>query len=143
MVLRLVIVVSRFNEILTDQLLEGARKALQGAGMVSEDLTVIRVPGADEIPLAVDAVLQKTKPDAVLTLGCVITGETEHARIILEQVARSIPVLARQHQIPVINGVVSAGSMELGHGTMQHVRGKQRVDLCAECHRNGQPLQAA
>ena len=105
--LRVVVVVARFNEVLTGQLLEGACKALQGGGILQDDLTVIHVPGSDEIPLAADVAIRELKPDAVLGLGCVITGETEHARIILEQSSRSLAVLARRH------GIVFAGNRNL------------------------------
>ena len=106
------IVVSRFNSFFTDQLVEGARDCLLRHGADERKLFLVRVPGASELPLAVQRLLKTGKFDAVLALGCVIQGATPHADLIEQQVARSLTQLALQYDTPVTGGLVAANNLE-------------------------------
>ena len=106
------IVVSRFNGFFTDQLLQGAEDCLLRHGAKPADIVFVRVPGASEIPLAVQRLLASGKVDAVLALGCVIQGATPHADLIEQQVSRSLTQLSLQFDKPVTGGLVAANNLE-------------------------------
>jgi len=106
------IVVSRFNDFLTRQLVDGAIDCLVRHGADEADLTVVWVPGANETPLVAQRLAASGAYDAVLVLGAVVQGATPHADLINAQVSRSIAQVALQTGVPVINGVVCAGTLE-------------------------------
>ncbi len=110
--LRAGIVISRFNDFLTKQLLGGAIDCLVRHGVADEDLTVCWVPGANESPLAAKRLAASGKIDVVIVLGAVVQGATAHAEHINAQVSRSLAQIALDSGIPVINGVVCAGTLE-------------------------------
>jgi len=110
--LRIGIVVSRFNDFLTKQLLEGARDCFIRHGGADKDITVAWAPGANEIPLVVQKLAEGGKFDAVVGLGAVVHGATPHADLINAQVSRSLAKVAMDRGIPVINGVVCASNLE-------------------------------
>lgn len=110
--LKVGVVVSRFNDFLTKQLLSGAIDCLVRHGAAENDITVAWVPGANETPMAIQKMAQSEKFDAVIALGAVIQGATPHADLINAQVSRSLASLSLAHNIPVINGVISAGNLE-------------------------------
>ena len=102
------IVAARFNELLTECLLEGALDTLLAHGVRPKDITVVRVPGAFEIPLAAGKLLKKNHFDAVLTLGVIIRGQTKHYDQVAAESARGIRELSQKSQVPVILGLVTA-----------------------------------
>lgn len=102
------IVVSRFNELLTERLLEGALDTLLSHGAREKDITVVRVPGAFEIPVAAQKLLQKKKLDALITLAVVIRGRTKHFDQVVSETAKGIRELSKESQVPVILGMISA-----------------------------------
>ncbi len=106
------IAVSRFNSFFTDQLLAGAEDCLLRHGAAPDDIVFVRVPGASELPLAVQRLLKSGKFDAVMALGCVIQGATPHADLIEQQVARSLTQLSLQFDTPVTGGLVAANNLE-------------------------------
>jgi len=106
------VVVSRFNDFLTRQLLAGAVDCLQRHGAVDKDITVVWVPGANEIPMAAQKLAKAGKCDAVIGLGAVIQGATPHADLINAQVSRSLAGISMEYDVPVINGVVAADNLE-------------------------------
>lgn len=106
------IVVSRFNSFFTEQLLKGAEDCLLRHGAKPADITFVRVPGAAELPLAIQKLLDTKKFNAVLALGCVIQGATPHADLIEQQVARSMTQLALEYKVPVTGGLVAANNLE-------------------------------
>lgn len=110
--LKFAIVVSRFNNFITDRLLDGAVDALVRSGAQAQDLTVIRVPGAFEIPSAVSQVLASRSVDAVITLGCLIKGDTIHFDLIAAEVTRAIGQLALAFEVPVSFGVLTTDTLE-------------------------------
>ncbi|MDF1646399.1 MAG: 6,7-dimethyl-8-ribityllumazine synthase [Legionellaceae bacterium] len=101
------IVVSLFNRKITKALQEGALEALEQAGFLSENITVIEVPGAVEIPLVAKALAQKNKFGAILALGAVIRGETTHYDYVCEQVSRGCQEVTLAFNVPVIFGVLT------------------------------------
>lgn len=110
--LKLGIVVSRFNDFLSKQLLSGALDCFVRHGGTDKDITVVWVPGANETPLAADKMAKAGKLDALVVIGAVIQGATPHADLINSQVSRSIAKVAMDNNIPVINGVVCASNLE-------------------------------
>lgn len=106
------IVVSRFNSFFTEQLLKGAEDCLLRHGTKPGDITFVRVPGAAELPLAIQKLLETKKFNAVLALGCVIQGATPHADLIEQQVARSLTQLSLEYKTPVTGGLVAANNLE-------------------------------
>ena len=106
------VVVSRFNDFFTRQLLAGALDCLQRHGASEKDITVVWVPGANEIPMAAQKMAKPGKYDAVIALGAVIQGATPHAELINAQVSKSLASISLEHDVPVINGVVAADNLE-------------------------------
>lgn len=105
------IVVSRFNEVLTRQLLEGALDTLIRHGARQKDISVVHVPGAFEIPLAAKKIVKKRNVDAVITLAVIIRGQTRHFEQVATQTARGIREVSLQSEVPVILGVIPAESI--------------------------------
>jgi 6,7-dimethyl-8-ribityllumazine synthase len=101
------IVVSLFNRKVTQALQDGALEALKRAGFSSEDITVVEVPGAVEIPLAAKALAKKNKFSAIVALGAVIRGETSHYDYVCEQVSRGCQDVTFAFDTPVIFGVLT------------------------------------
>lgn len=102
------IVASRFNELLTERLLEGALDTFLSHGVREKDITVVRVPGAFEVPLAAKKLIQAKKLDAVLTLAVLIRGETKHFDQVASESARAISELSQKSEVPVILGIITA-----------------------------------
>ena len=106
------IVVSQFNEFLTNRLLEGALDTLVRHGAREKDIHVVYVPGAFEIPLALKRLLAKKKPDAVITLAVIIRGETRHFDQVARESARGVRELSVKSEVPVILGILAVESAE-------------------------------
>ena len=108
---RFALVVSRFNEYLTQQLLDGALDTLIRHGALEKDIHVVHVPGAFEIPLAVKKIARKDKTDAVIALAVIIRGQTKHFEQVAIQTARGLREVALKSEIPVILGIIPAESI--------------------------------
>ncbi len=106
------VVVSRFNDLLTKQLVGGAVDCLVRHGAVEDDVTVVWVPGANELPQIVKRLASGGRYAAVIALGAVVQGATPHADLINSQVARTLSQIGLDSGVPVINGVVCAGTLE-------------------------------
>ena len=106
------IVISRFNSFFTEQLLKGAEDCLVRHGANSDDLVVVRVPGAAEIPLAVQRLAKSKKFNAIIALGCVIQGATPHADLINAQVSKALSTVGLDANLPVVSGLIAADSIE-------------------------------
>lgn len=106
------IVISRFNDLFTGQLLRGALDCLERHGARDEAVTVAWVPGSFEIPLAVQQMAAAKKFDAIVALGVVIQGATPHAGLINSQTARALSQISIKENIPVIDGIVAAENLE-------------------------------
>ncbi len=110
--MRLAIVVSRWNAVITERLLEGALDALLRSGAKRIDIEVVRVPGAWEIPAAARTIANLSKVDAVVTLGCLLRGETAHYEAIYNEVARGIGQSQQETGIPHSFGVLTCETLE-------------------------------
>jgi 6,7-dimethyl-8-ribityllumazine synthase len=106
------IVVSRWNAVITDRLLEGALDALLRSGGRRSDIEVVRVPGAWEIPAAARALANQGKADAIVALGCLLRGETAHYEAIYNEVARGIGQSQQETGIPHSFGVLTCETLE-------------------------------
>ena len=109
--LRVAIVVSRFNSFLTEQLVKGAEDAFLRMGGDGQDLTLVRVPGAYELPLVASKLAAK-KYDAVVCLGAVVQGATAHADLINQATSKAFSEVSIATGVPVLDGVVAAESLE-------------------------------
>ena len=110
--LRFAVVASRFNEFAAGRLLAGALDCLARHGAADADITVVRVPGAWEIPMVARRMALSKSYDAVIALGVLIRGETPHFDLIASQVARGLAAAAEQGGAPVVFGVVTAETPE-------------------------------
>jgi len=109
--LRFGIVVSRFNAFITERLLDAAVDALVGHGAAPADITVAHVPGAWEIPQAAAKLVARDDIDAVITLGCLMRGDTLHFELIAGECARGLGELSRGDK-PVVFGVLTTDTLE-------------------------------
>lgn len=110
--LRLAIVVSRFNSMITENLLGGAKDAFHRCGGRDEDLTVVRVPGSFEISATALKLAQSGRYDAVACLGCLIRGETPHFDYIASEATRGINEAGLRSEVPVTYGVITTDTVE-------------------------------
>ncbi|HYM22236.1 MAG TPA: 6,7-dimethyl-8-ribityllumazine synthase [Vicinamibacterales bacterium] len=106
------LVVSRYHDFVTDKLQAGAIGALEGAGVSASDVTVVRVPGAFEIPIAAQRAAESGRYDAIVCLGCIIRGETPHFDYIAAAVAQGITAGASATGVPMAFGVLTTNSVE-------------------------------
>jgi len=110
--MRFGVVVSSWNSFITERLLQGALDALRRSGARTEDITVVRVPGAFEIPSQARTLAQSGKYDAIVTLGCLIRGETTHYEHISTEVTRGIGQSAQETGVPHTYGVLTCENLE-------------------------------
>ncbi len=106
------LIVSRFNNFLTDKLLEGAIDCLMRHGAEEQKLSVVYVPGAFEIPYAASRMAKSSNYDAVVCLGALIRGDTPHFDYIANEASKGIARLALETGLPVIYGLVTADTLE-------------------------------
>lgn len=111
--LRIAIVCARFNETLTNALVEQAVAAVRSCGVSPADISVHWVPGAFELPTAMRWVLESEKPDACIAGGAVLEGATTHAQMIARGVTRLTLDLSQEFSVPVIDAVVAVDSLAL------------------------------
>ena len=109
---RFALVVSKYNDFVTERLQVGALAALAGAGVVSGDITVVRVPGAFEIPLAAQHAAESGQYDAIVCLGCLVRGQTPHFEYISSAVAHGLTTAAAATGVPMAFGVLTTNSVE-------------------------------
>ncbi|HLP40078.1 MAG TPA: 6,7-dimethyl-8-ribityllumazine synthase [Fibrobacteria bacterium] len=109
---KVALVVSRFNSRVTDHLLAGAVGVLKRHGAAPKDITVARVPGAVELPIAAKALAMTGKYDAVVALGCVIRGDTTHYDYVCSMAAQGVLDAALDTGVPVIFGVLTTENLE-------------------------------
>jgi 6,7-dimethyl-8-ribityllumazine synthase len=107
--LRFAIIAARFNEALVDSLLEHARQTLTAAGAATP--VIERVPGSAELPYAASAVIEHSDFDAVIVIGVVIAGDTNHHNLIGDSTAVALQELSIRKQVPVINGILVVNNL--------------------------------
>lgn len=110
--MRFAIVVARWNAVITDRLLDGALDALLRSGVKRSDIEVVRVPGAWEIPAGARQIAERHKVDAIVTLGCLLRGETAHYEAIYNEVTRGIGQSQQDTGIPHSFGVLTCETLE-------------------------------
>jgi 6,7-dimethyl-8-ribityllumazine synthase len=106
------IVVSRFNDFITDRLVGGAVDALVRSGTADADIEIIKVPGAFEIPLIAKKAAAQGRYDAIICLGAVIRGATPHFDYVSAEVSKGVAMVSLESEIPVIFGVVTTDTIE-------------------------------
>jgi len=125
------IVASEFNQVITDALLQGALERLTELNIQKDEITVIRVPGAVEIPLVAQLLAKQNKYHAIICLGAVIRGETTHYDYVCEQVSQGCQRVMLDYSLPVIFGVLTTEDEEQAQarvGGAHGHKGKDAVD---------------
>jgi len=106
------LIVSRFNDFISDRLMGGALDALLRSGVKDEDIDIVKVPGAFEIPLVAKKMVKKKKYDAVICLGAVIRGATPHFEYVSAEVSKGIATVSIESEVPVIFGIITTDTIE-------------------------------
>jgi len=110
--LRFGILVSRFNSFITDRLLTAALDALERSGAASENVDVVRVPGAFELPLAAKKLAATGRYDALIAIGCILRGETAHYDYVCSETSRGLQLAQMDTGLPVIFCVLTCDTLE-------------------------------
>lgn len=108
------ICIARFNSLLTERLLEGAKDCLVRHGSTIESIDEFWVPGSFELPYIAAKIVEQKKYDAVICVGAVIRGDTPHFEYIAAEVTKGIASISLQSGVPVINGVITCDNIEQG-----------------------------
>ena len=106
------IVVSRFNDFITEKLLSGALDALMRSGAKDSDIEIVKVPGSFEIPLVAKKIAKKKGLGAIICLGAVIRGATPHFDYVSAEVSKGIAQVSLESEMPIIFGVVTTDTIE-------------------------------
>lgn len=109
---RFAILVTRFNSLVTEQLVKGARDCLLRHGVDDEAIDLYRVPGAWELPAAAARIVRSEKYDALVALGCIIRGGTPHFEYVAGEASRGLGAVAREASIPVSFGVLTTDTVD-------------------------------
>ena len=110
--LRVAVVAARFNELIVDSLVKGALHALTRLGVAESDIHLVRVPGAFEMPLALQRVAAGRRYDAIVALGAVIRGATPHFDYVAGECSRGITRASLDHQVPIAFGLLTVDTIE-------------------------------
>jgi 6,7-dimethyl-8-ribityllumazine synthase len=110
--MKFAVVVSRFNAFITERLLAGATDALRRTGALAENIEIVRVPGAFEIPTAAKMLAETGNYNALVSIGCVIRGDTAHYDVIVNEVTRGIGEVALATGVPIGFGVLTCDTLE-------------------------------
>jgi len=109
---RFAIVATRFNDFIVESLIKGALRCLRQHGTADADIEIIRVPGAHEMPVAVDRVAATRRADGIIALGAVIRGATPHFEYVAGECVKGIAAASLKHGIPIGNGVLTVDTIE-------------------------------
>ena len=109
---RFCLVVSRFNSFVVESLLSGALDALKRHGAAEGDITVVRVPGAFEMPLVLEKIASKSDYDAIVALGAVIRGGTPHFEYVAGECVKGMAQVSLKHGVPIAFGVLTVDTIE-------------------------------
>ena len=110
--LRIAIVASRFNELVTERLLRGALRGLAEAGVDDRDIEVVRVPGAFEVPFAVDLLAGRGRYDALVCLGAIVRGETQHHDYLARAIFSAVQQIQLTRHVPIAVGILTTENLE-------------------------------
>ncbi len=106
------LIVSRFNDFITERLVSGAVDALVRSGADDEDISIVKVPGAFEIPMMAKKMAAKGAYDAIICLGAVIRGSTPHFEYVSAEVSKGVAQVGMESEAPVIFGVITTDTIE-------------------------------
>lgn len=110
--LKFAIIVSRFNDLITGRLLEGAKDALLRHGVTETNIDIARTPGCFEIPLIAQKLAQRGQYDAMICLGAIIRGDTPHSDYVASEVNRGIGKVSLENGLPITRGIITADTLE-------------------------------
>ena len=110
--LRIGIVQARFNEDITDALAAACLAELAALGVASEDITHLRVPGALEVPVALQALAARGGYQALVALGCIVRGDTYHFELVANESGASVSRIALDHRLPIANAILTTENLE-------------------------------
>jgi 6,7-dimethyl-8-ribityllumazine synthase len=110
--LRFGVLVSRFNNFITDRLLQGATDVLARSGAAAKDVDVVHVPGSFELPLAAKKLAQTGRYDALIAIGCVLRGETAHYDYVCSETARGLQLAQMDTGVPIMFCVLTCDTLE-------------------------------
>ena len=134
--MKIAVIVSRFNERVTEELLRGALDELRGTGLGEPQVLIYHVPGTFEIPWACRRVAKTAEPDGILALGAIIRGETEHHRYLAQAVLSALVQLSVELDIPVTHAVLTTDNllqaMERTGGKLGH-KGREAARALIHC----------
>jgi 6,7-dimethyl-8-ribityllumazine synthase len=138
--LRIAVVVSRFNSVVTERLLAGAREALRKHGVAEDCVEIVHVPGAFELPLPAKLMADSGRFDAIVCLGAVVRGETRHFEYISAAVVAELNRLMVDHGIPISLGVLTTDNVEQalqrsggGHGNKGVEAAETAIEMANLC----------
>jgi 6,7-dimethyl-8-ribityllumazine synthase len=109
---RIAIVLSKYNTQIVDRLVDGCLSTLRAAGIKDESITLVKVPGAFEIPVVVHKLAEKGKYQAIITLGAIIRGETPHFEFIADSCSQGISRIAAEFSLPIAFGVLTVDTIQ-------------------------------
>jgi 6,7-dimethyl-8-ribityllumazine synthase len=148
--LRFAVVVSRFNSLITERLLAGAMDALQRSGAAKEDVELVYVPGAFELPLAAKKLVGRGEYDALIAIGCVIRGETSHYDYVCSETARGVQLAQMDTGVPIMFCVLTCETQEQAmaraggeHGNKGFDSGLAAVEMARLSQKLNQKLSKA
>lgn len=128
---RIAIVLSRFNSLIGDRLLEGALDTLKRHGVMDDEISLVRVPGAFEIPLAASVLAKTGRYDAVICLGAVIRGSTAHFDYVAGPLASGLASIAVDTGVPILFGVLTTDTIEQALERAGTKAGNKGADVAA------------
>ena len=109
--LRIGIVQARFNESITDTLAASATAELHALGVPTDHITLVKVPGALEVPVALQAMAESDRYDALIALGCIIRGETYHFELVANESGAGVSRVSLDYQLPIANAIITTENM--------------------------------
>ena len=110
--LRIGIVQARFNAAITDSLAEACTAELRALGVAAEQIRHVAVPGALEVPLALQALAQGGEYDALIALGCIIRGETYHFELVANESGAGVTRISLDHELPIANAILTVENLD-------------------------------
>jgi 6,7-dimethyl-8-ribityllumazine synthase len=125
------IVQARFNETITNALADACKQELAAMGVEEKNITHVRVPGALEIPCALQALAESDKYDALVALGCIIRGETYHFELVANESGSAVTRLALDYQLPIANAILTTENL-LQAEARQHEKGCDAARVAVE-----------
>ena len=125
------IVQARFNEDVTNALAEACLRELAALGVAEENISHVKVPGALEIPCALQALAESEKFDALIALGCIIRGETYHFELVANESGAAVTRLALDYRLPIANAILTVENLAQAHAR-QDEKGKDAARVAVE-----------